>query len=496
MRRGRAYTGPGMARQRGRVVAGLLSLLFPGAGQLYVGARRRGLILMGISAALCLGALALVAIDPLGVALPLLGPGLLAVVLLANLALLAFRLFAIIDAWRWGRGAASMMTVLAVAALTAVAAVPHVAAAYVSVRGYDVLDTVFAEAEPKDVLRANSIFLAPRPPPPLPDRIWPGGIEPEPAPRVHLGRSKPLQSSRSVLAGKALSADHPWVTVLLLGSDAGPGQWGERTDTMILAALQRGTGRAVALGIPRNLVEVRLGGVAGRTLPRFRQPLNALYSFGRTRPELFPGSRDPGATALKQTISRLLGIRVDYYALVDLAGFADMVDALGGVDIRVKERLVDEVTRPAWGEPKPTIDVYPGRTYHFFGRDALAYVRSRKTSNDYTRMERQRCFLSAMAEQLNVLRVLRRFGSLASTVERSVRTDIPLNRVPDLIELVGSVEPRLTLTQTFGVEYIARRRASDRFPVANVGKIRRSVRDAILLRGSLDSRFASVHEAC
>ena len=56
------------------------------------------------------------------------------------------------------------------------------------------------------------------------------------------------------------------------------------------------------------------------------------------------------------------------------------MDALGGVDIHVKERLVDEVTRPAWGEPKPKIDVLPGRTYHFFGREALAYVRSRKAS--------------------------------------------------------------------------------------------------------------------
>jgi LCP family protein required for cell wall assembly len=484
-----------MARRRGRVVAGLLSLLFPGVGQLYVGARRRGLILIAASAALIFGALALAASRPLGLASHLLGPRLLAIALVANLALLAFRLFAIFDAWRWGHGAASMVAVLAVLALAGVAAAPHVAAAYVSVRSYDVLETVFADDEPGDVLTATSLFLAPVPPPPLPDRVWPEGVEPEAVPRVRVGRARPLVSSRSVLAGKALSVDHPWVTILLLGSDAGPGQWGERTDTMIVAALQRRTGRAVAFGIPRNFVEVRLGGVAGRTLRRFREPLNALYSFGRTRPELFPGGGDAGATALKQTISRLLGIRVDYYALVDLAGFADMVDALGGVDIRVKERLLDEVTRPAWGEPKPTIDVYPGRTYHFFGREALAYVRSRKASNDYTRMARQRCFLSAMAEQLNVLRVLRHFGSLASTVERSVRTDIPLNRVPDLVKLVGAAEPRLTLTQTFGLEYIARRRASDRFPVPHVRKIRRTVRDAILLRGG-GYEFRSVREVC
>ena len=116
------------------------------------------------------------------------------------------------------------------------------------------------------------------------------------------------------------------------------------------------------------------------------------------------------------------------------------------------------MTRPAWGEPKPSIDVQPGQTYHFFGREALAYVRSRKASNDYTRMTRQRCFLGALAGQLDVVSVLRHFGSLADTVKASVRTDIPLARVPDLARLARGIQPARTLTQTFGLEYIARRR--------------------------------------
>jgi LCP family protein required for cell wall assembly len=242
---------------------------------------------------------------------------------------------------------------------------------------------------------------------------------------------------------------------------------------------------------------VPLVGTAGRSLKRFPDSLNALYSFGRTRPELFPGGDDPGGTAVKQTLSRLLGIRIDYFALVDLLGFADLVDALGGVDVRVKERLVDEVTRPAWGEPKPTIDVHPGRTYHFYGREALAYVRSRKASNDYTRMNRQRCFLSAMARQVSVVTVLRNFGSLASTVEASVRTDIPLARVPDLLRLARSLEPDKTLTTTFGFDYIARRRARDRFPIPNIPKIRATVRDAILHpRVRAERGISSAREAC
>jgi LCP family protein required for cell wall assembly len=445
------------------LVAASLSLLVPGAGQLYAGARRRGFVLLGIAAALCLGVLAVLATGPLGLALSLLGRPLLAAVLIANLAFLALRVFAVVDAWRVSARVTTGVGAVALAALAAVATAPHLAVGYAAVRGYSTLEAVFAEEEPRDVLPADGPFLKTIPPEPL-----------------ELPEGRPLADSPRILLDDTETFERPWVTMLLIGSDHGPGNVGDRTDTMVVAALQRGTGRAVLLGVPRNLVEVPLGGVAGAALPRFKEPLNALYSFARTRPELFPGGDDPGATALKQTVSRLLGLRVDYYALVNLDGFRDVVDALGGVRIQVKERLVDSVTRPAWGESKPRIDVYPGRTYHFSGRTALAYVRSRKASNDYRRMARQRCFLSAMADQIDVFTVIRNFGPLTRTVKDSVRTDIPLDRVPDVVRLVAAVEPRETLTETFGLEYFARRRKSDRYPIANVAKIRATVRNAIL----------------
>jgi len=423
--------------------------------------------------------------------------------LAVNLGVLAFRLFAIVDAWWFGRGAATLLGIAALVAMAVLTAAPHVAGAYVAVRGYDVLDDVFADDEPADVLPAShGLFLQlPARPRVLPhhevDALEPALSLPARATPFH-GRAEQLDDTARVFLGAKDEQKAPWVTLLLMGSDRGPGNWGERTDTMIVAALQRGTGRAAAFGVPRNYVSVPLGGVAGRSVKRFGQPLNALYSFGNLNPRLFPGGEDAGGTAMKQTVSRLLGIRIDYFALVDLLGFADLVDALGGVDIHVKERIVDEVTRPAWGEPKPTIDVFPGRTYHFFGREALAYVRSRKASNDYTRMTRQRCFLTAMAHQVNVVRVLRNFGSLADTVEASVRTDIPLSRLPDLLRLARGIDPELTLTETFGLDYIARRRASDRFPIPNITRIRATVREAILtpLRPGASPGITSAAAAC
>ena len=457
-------------RPRHALVGATLSALVPGVGQLYVGARRRGVVLLGIWIVLCGATVAVVAQPETFLFLDV-GPWLLAAVLAANIAVGAYRLLALVDA---GRGAA----VATLAVLAALAVAPHVALGYVAVRGYSVLDDVFADSEPGDVLGSRGIFLAvpqlgrdPQDLDPPIDR--PRRAIPDPRPRPYVGRDLPLASSPWVVDDEVEGQGRPWVTILLLGSDEGPRQPGDRTDTMIVAAIQRDTGRAVLLGVPRNIVGVDLG--SGR---RFDRMLNALYQYGNARPDLFPGGRDPGATALKQAISLLLGIRIDYYAMVNLDGFVDVIDALGGVRILVKERIKDELTRPAWRETKPKIDVHPGRTYHFTGRTALAYVRSRKGSSDYTRMARQRCLLSALANQIDVRAVLGNFGSLMSAIRSSIHTDVPLARAPDLVRLAAGVDQRRTLTETFGPDYFAGVGALGYLP--NVPKIQATVRTAIL----------------
>jgi LCP family protein required for cell wall assembly len=317
-------------------------MLVPGAGQVYLGALRLGLLLLTATTGLLVVGALLATRAGNGFVDRLVDRRVVAGLVAVNLALLALRLFAVADAWRRGQSAAPRLAVAGLAALAAVTALPHVAAGFVAVRGYTTLTRVFASEEPKDVLPARGLFIVPERSTPIRHPVWPGGVPPaaDPPARIRRGdlSSKPLTASRRVLVLDERPVDRPWTTLLLLGSDRGPGNWGERTDTMIVVAFQRGTRRAVLFGVPRNWVEVPLGGDAPS---RFHEPLNALYSFGRAHPELFPGGRDAGGTALKQTISRLLGIRIDYYALVDLLGFADLVDALGGVDVHVNERLLD-----------------------------------------------------------------------------------------------------------------------------------------------------------
>ena len=198
------------------------------------------------------------------------------------------------------------------------------------------------------------------------------------------------------------------------------------------------------------------------------------------QPALFPGGRDPGATALKQAVSSLLGVRVDYYALVNLRGFADLVDGLGGVRILVKERLVDEVTRPAWGEPKPRIDVA--------ARPPLPLLRPRSARLRALTQGLERLHPDGPAALLP----LRdggptRPGARAPQLPRAGAngraeraTDVPLRRLPALIRLVGGIDPKETLTETFGADYIASRRKADNYPLPKLGLMRQTVREAIL----------------
>ena len=438
-------------------------MLVPGLGQLFVRAYRRAFVLLALTLAIALAGVALT------LAHPSLDLRLLLAILLLDTAMLALRVFAVVDA---GRSAAPLF----VAVLVVVTVAPHAAAGYLAVRSYTVLDHVFAHAEPNDVLPSRGIFITDQP---LPD----------PAPA--LPRGKALAAASPLLADVS---ERPWTTILLLGTDEGPGNWGARTDTIILVALEHGTRRAAAFGIPRNLVHIPVGG----KLPIYHQPINGLYSFVRAYPDLLPPAHDPGASALKLAVSQLLGVRVDYYALVNLRGFADLVDALGGVTIHVKERVHDSVTRAAWGEPKPRIDVYPGHTYHLDGHQSLAYVRSRKDSDDYARMTRQRCFLSALADELDPLSVLRNFGSIARTVEHNVRTDIPLDRLPSLVKLATAVSPRSTVTVTFGRDYILRRRKTDDFPLPDVAHMRATAREALLnpTAATTDGSAALTHASC
>ena len=143
-----------------------------------------------------------------------------------------------------------------------------------------------------------------------------------------------------------------------------PGRSGLRTDTMMVATIDLKTHRAALFSVPRNMGGVPLPPRAARAAgARFPGILNALHGFGAAHPDLFPGGKDPGATALKQTLGQLTGLPIDYYVMVDFRGFHGLVDALGGVTLDIPHAVLDRVSPYEKGGEWIRIDLKPGRQH-------------------------------------------------------------------------------------------------------------------------------------
>lgn len=310
------------------------------------------------------------------------------------------------------------------------------------------------------------------------------------------------------------------ITILLAGGDGGPGRGGMRTDTMMVATLDTITGKAALFGFPRNLGQVPLPKrydtafveleqrlipkpppptqdeqsttttlAEGEEPPVVEQPvfescrcfpdqLNALYPFTRKWTGTYPNEVDPGLAVLRDTLQQLMGLRIDYYALVDMAAFVDLVDAIGGVDVYVQKPLEAEVSPPREGDSWAYVNVDVGWN-HLNGPEALAYSRARKGSSDYARMQRQRCMLRAVAAKADPLTLLRRFSAIVDAVEGSVVTDIPLSFAPDLISAAAKLDFDDIETVGFVPTYWAPERDYGGRPIPDVDRIRGKVRRVI-----------------
>ncbi len=254
--------------------------------------------------------------------------------------------------------------------------------------------------------------------------------------------------------GHVPSADNPWqgepwVNVLLLGGDGGVYRMGVRTDSMILASINTTTGRTVLFSVPRNLMNAPFpkntplynyypNGFNGPGDPG-NWMLNAIY---RMVPLEHPGALgktdNEGADALKLSIGEMLGVHVDYYVLINLTGFQKLIDALGGITVNI-DQIVPIGGNHDTGQP-PTGWIQPGPNKHLDGWDALWFARGRWNTDDYNRMERQRCVIDAIIKQASPRTVLLRYEQIAAASKNIARTDIPRDMLPALVDLALKVK--------------------------------------------------------
>src|SRR3954452_23751109 len=135
-------------------------------------------------------------------------------------------------------------------------------------------------------------------------------------------------------------------TILLLGGDAGPGRSGLRTDSMILVSIHRPSGRAALISVPRNLEHLMFppGTPLARRYPHgFDDIANAVYPRVSNNESLRNAYRvdelSPGAVAIAQGIGYSLDVTIDDYVLIDMQGFLEIIDALGGVTVNVPKAV-------------------------------------------------------------------------------------------------------------------------------------------------------------
>lgn len=261
-------------------------------------------------------------------------------------------------------------------------------------------------------------------------------------------------SSRGVLgdlfaddAGSAAELG-PRVNLLLVGSDAGPDRTGTRTDTMMVASIDTATGRTTLFSLPRNIENAQFppgsamaeefpDGFADSSGPAGNYYLNAVYAYAHEFPAVAPAgpTDDVGLNLLHQTISYMLGLELDYFVELNMAGFAAIIDSLGGLQVDVgPERIPIGGIGPTGREVRPTGYIEPG-LQQLSGENALAFARSRTNSTDYVRMGRQRCLIQGILDQNQPAELLANFQSIAQATTDSVSTDIPQQALPALLSI-------------------------------------------------------------
>ena len=278
------------------------------------------------------------------------------------------------------------------------------------------------------------------------------------------------EEATTATAPEHVTDEDPWagqsrVNVLLLGGDGGQGRTGVRTDTVILVSMDTTTGRTVMFSLPRNMMNAQFpedsplhdaypdGYSTGYGDPGYDM-LNAVYGqVPQQHPGILGTSSNEGADAIKQAVSGSLGVPVDYYVLVNLEGFKTVVDAIGGITVNINEPVAINGNTDAGIPPTDWLD--PGPAQHLDGFHALWYARGRYGSDDYARMDRQRCAIDAVIDAADPQTLMTRYVQLAQAGKEVVQTDVPRTLGPAFVDLLLKVKESKVRSVVF--------RSSDKF---------------------------------
>lgn len=211
--------------------------------------------------------------------------------------------------------------------------------------------------------------------------------------------------------GGLLHSPHK-VNILVLGVDERSDDVG-RSDTMFLVTIDTDTQEVAMLSVPRD-TRVKIPGFGW-------DKINHAYAQGKANLSL-------------RAAEGLLGIPLDYYVLINFAGFYQIVDAVGGVDIDVEKRMY-------YQDPYDdlVINLKPGMQ-HMDGKTAIKYVRYRDSEGDIGRVERQQKFIKAMLQQVASPGVITRIPSIIKEVSATVQTNFSTSDMLSLAKVLNDAQ--------------------------------------------------------
>ncbi len=374
-----------------RLAAAGLSAILPGLGQLFNGRRQLAALFLIPSVVVLLVAVMLMSTQsPARLAAWVASSQVLGSLMALNAVVLAWRLLAVGQAFLDTRrtGPTGRLGIIGIIAITLVVIGPHlVIYRYGTVLG-ETLDRIFTSA----VLGEVS------------DREGANALTPRPGERIN---------------------------VLLVGVDSRGKRQTDLTDTMMVASIDPVGHTVSLLSVPRDLIDTPLGD--GNV---YGPKLNGLLAYADRNPKEFPKG---GMRTLEDAIGALLEIPIHYYAQLDFRGFIRVIDAVGGVDVVAPRSFEDPKYDGYGGEKGYSVTAGP---HHFNGAEALAYARSRKAlgESDFTRQARQQQILVALRGQVSQGgSLLFQLPDLLDAVGRTITTDLPAERLPDLAAILDEV---------------------------------------------------------
>lgn len=238
------------------------------------------------------------------------------------------------------------------------------------------------------------------------------------------------------------------VNILLLGNGGAGHEAPDLTDTIMLASIDPVNGKVALVSVPRDLW-ISLPGHGN-------MKINAAFETGKYdylgKIESSNSNKkaiEAGFATADQAVEQVLGVSIHYNMLVNFISFRQAVNTLGGVSVNVPETLRDPTM--AWENNWNPVLASKGQ-HIFNGKQALLYVRSRHTSSDFARSDRQRAVLTAIKDKAATLGTLSnplKLSGLINTFGNNVKTDLSLGDASRVYSLTKSI-PNNAIT-SFGL---------------------------------------------